>query len=427
MPAEVLTPPRRDLTEFVLSDDPDLFAKAEEFQAYTDQIRAAGVYQVLYRLELLGPLDHRITVRNPFTGLPTEMVCFDSNSYLGLHLHPRVVAAMRAAVEEFGIGTPSAQVLGGTNRYLIALEELLSDIHGRTSCLVFPSGYQANVGVLTGLLRPGDFVLMDVHSHASLQDGCRYSGAHVERFPHGDLDQAEALLVEHRGNTHSALVVTDGLFSMHGDLANVPALLDLARRYDARLYVDDAHGLGVIGEHGRGVEDHFGCEGETDVLMGTFSKAPGAAGGYVCGDSGLIDYLRFFGRGSLFTASLPAPVCAGVAAALEVMFDEPEHRERLWANTQTMAGGLRAEGLRVPSNNTPIVPVFIGNEDLLPLLAIELFQAGVKAGIVQYPAVARGEAMLRFTINARHDETDLQQAVEVMAALKARYDLPGAP
>jgi len=427
MSVDLLPPPRRDLTEFVHSEDPDLFAKTEAFEDYTDQVRAAGVYQVLYRLELLGPLDHRITVRNPFTGKPTEMVCFDSNSYLGLHLHPRVVAAMHAAVDDVGIGTPSAQVLGGTNRYLVALEERLSAIHGRESCLIFPSGYQANVGILTGLLRPGDLALLDAHAHASLQDGCRYSGARVERFAHGDLGHAEALLREHRGCAHSALVVTDGLFSMQGDLANVPALLDLAQRYDARLYVDDAHGLGILGRHGRGVEDLFGCEGEADILMGTFSKAPGAAGGYVCGDEGLVDYLRFFGRAGLFTAALPAPVCAGVATALDVLIEEPEHRERLWANTRTMAAKLRAEGLRVPEKNTPIVPVFIGDENLLPLLAVELFHGGIKAGIVQYPAVAHGEAMLRFTINARHDEADLNQAVEVMASLKERYELPGAP
>ena len=426
MPAEVFSPPHRDLTEFVLSDDPDLFAKVAEFESYTDQVRAAGVYQVLYRLELLGSLDHHIMVRNPFTGEPTEMVCFDSNSYLGLHLHPKVAAAMHAAVDDVGIGTPSAQVLCGTNRYLVALEERLSAIHGRESCLIFPSGYQANVGILTGLLRPGDLALADAHSHASLQDGCRYSGASVVRFPHGELDQAEALLAEHRASAHSALIVTDGLFSMHGDLANVPALLDLARRYDARLYVDDAHGLGILGEHGRGVEDHFGCEGEVGVLMGTFSKAPGAAGGYVCGDKGLIDYLRFFGRAALFTAALPAPVCAGVAAALDVMFEEPEHRERLWANTRTMAARLRSEGLRVPENTSPIVPVFIGDEKLLPMLAVDLFRGGIKAGIVQYPAVARGEAMLRFTINARHDDADLNQAVDLMASLKERYQLPGA-
>ena len=415
-----------DLSEFGHSTDPDLFANADSFEAYTTQVRAAGVYQVLYRLELLGPLDHRITVRCPFTGEPTEMVCFDSNSYLGLHLHPRVVAAMHAAVDDVGIGTPSAQVLGGTNRYLVALEERLSAIHGRESCLVFPSGYQANVGILTGLLRPGDLALVDAHSHASLQDGCRYSGANVVRFPHGDLDQAEVLLAEFRGSAHSALVVTDGLFSMQGDLANVPALLSLARQYHARLYVDDAHGLGILGENGRGVEDHFECEGDADVLMGTFSKAPGAAGGYVCGEKSLVDYLRFFGRGSLFTATLPAPVCAGVATALDVMFEEPELRERLWANTRTMAARLRSEGLRVPENNTPIVPVFVGDENLLPLLAVELFRGGIKAGIVQYPAVAHGEAMLRFKINARHDEADLDRAVELMASLKERYELPGA-
>jgi len=414
----------RDLAEFVRSTDPDLLRKTTEFAAYVGTLREAGFYQRVYRVELLGPLDHRITVRDPFTGEPREMVCLDSNSYLGLHLHPKVRQAVHAAIDDVGIGTPSAQVLSGYNRYLAALEERLSALHRRESCLIFPSGYQANVGSMTGLLRPGDLVLLDGYCHASLQDGCRYSGAEVTRFHHSRLDEAEAILAARRDLAHSALIATDGVFSMHGDVADLPRLLALARRHRARLYVDDAHGLGVLGPQGRGIEEEFACEGAVDVLMGTFSKATGAAGGYVCGDRALTDYLRFFASGALFTASLPAPVCAGVEAALAVMADEPWHRERLWANTRWLSTALRDAGLCVPERVTPIVPVAVGAEDLLPPLAIGLYRAGIKVGLVQYPAVPHGHAALRLTVNARHDEADLARVVEVLAELAHRFPLP---
>ncbi|MEM6929693.1 MAG: aminotransferase class I/II-fold pyridoxal phosphate-dependent enzyme, partial [Myxococcota bacterium] len=393
-------PDFRPLTDFATSDEPDLFAKTDGFAVYVDQLRRAGVYQVLHRLELTGPLDHRIRVRDPFGAGERELVCFDSNSYLGLHLHPRVVGAMHAAIDEVGAGTPSAQVLGGYNRHLRHLEERLAALHGRQDTLVFPSGYQANIGILTGLLRRGDLVLVDAFSHASLQDGCHYSGAKVARYAHGDLDHAEALLSELRPHAHSALVVTDGLFSMHGDLADVPGLLELARRHDARLMVDDAHGLGVLGASGRGIEEHWDCEGEVDLMMGTFSKALGLAGGYLSAEQRIIDYLRYFARAGLFTASLPGPVCAALAESLAVIADEPALRHDLHANTDVLAHGFREAGLTVPDSPTPIVPVLVEDEGKLPGLARDLFEHRIKAGIVQYPAVPKGAAMLRFTVNA---------------------------
>jgi 7-keto-8-aminopelargonate synthetase-like enzyme len=400
-----------NITEFARSHGPDVLEKCRRFHEYANEVRAAGVFDAMYRIELQGPLDHRILARDASTGETRELVCFDSNSYLGLHLHPRVRAAAHRAIDEAGVGTPSAQVLGGHNRWLRALEERVATLLGREKCLVFPSGYQANIGILTGLLRSGDTVIADRFSHASVHDGCAYSGATVLTYAHGDLESLDAQLAK---GTPGALIVADGLFSMHGDLCDLPGLRSVADKHGARVMIDDAHAVGILGATGGGIEEHYAMRGAADVLMGTFSKAPGAAGGYVVGDRALIDYLRFLSHGALFTASLPAPTCAAITEAFAVMQDEPEHRERLWANTRHMWQGLVDAGLRVPPLNSPILTVHVGDETLLGPLAVALFQAGVKTGMAQHPAVPRRQSILRITVNARHTQEDLDRTLDVL-------------
>ena len=401
----------------------DLFDKCRAFLDYATQAREIGLYQVQYRLELKTPLDHRITVVDPFTGEDKEMICFDSNSYLGLHLHPRVKREAQRVIDEMGFGTPSAQVLGGTNTYLLQLERALADLHGRDQALLFPAGYQANVGILTGLLRKGDLVLHDEFAHASVQDGARFAEASTVEFVHQDTEDLDRKLAEHLPSHRGALIVTDGMYSMHGDLAPLPALREVADKYGATLMIDDAHGLGVIGATGKGIEEHYGMEGAVDVFMGTFSKSPGAIGGYVVGSHALIEYLRFFGRGSLFTAALPAQICAGLNEALRIMHEEPEHRERLWENAQYLWQGFHDAGLQLRPLQSPIVPVRVGEELKISAMAMELFHAGIKCGIAQYPAVPRGEAMLRFTVCALHTRDDLDETIAVLAEMGDRYDI----
>ena len=417
------TPPQRSLSEFARSEGPDPLEKCRRWHQYVDEVRATGVFDAMYRIELQGPLDHRILARDASTGETRELVCFDSNSYLGLHLHPRVRAAAHRAIDEAGVGTPSAQVLGGHNRWLRALEERVAALLGREQCLVFPSGYQANVGILTGLLRSGDRVIADRFSHASLHDGCAYSGATVLTYAHGDLESLDSQLA---AGGPGALIVADGLFSMHGDLCDLPGLRAVANRHGARLLIDDAHSVGILGATGGGIEDYYGMRGAVDVLMGTFSKAPGAVGGYVVGDGALIDYLRYLSHGALFTASLPAPTCAAVTEAFAVMQDEPELRERLWANTRHMWQGLVDVGLRVPPLSSPIITVQVGNEALMGPLAVTLFRAGVKVGMAQYPAVPRGQSILRITVNARHTNEDLDGTLEVLGRLGREFAIVGA-
>jgi 4-hydroxy-2,2'-bipyrrole-5-methanol synthase len=417
------TPLPRSLSEFARSQGPDPLEKCRRWHQYVDEVRATGVFDAMYRIELQGPLDHRILARDASTGETRELVCFDSNSYLGLHLHPRVRAAAHRAIDEAGVGTPSAQVLGGHNRWLRTLEERVAAVLGREQCLVFPSGYQANVGILTGLLRSGDRVFVDRFSHASLHDGCAYSGATVLPYAHGDLQSLDAQLA---AGGPGALIVADGLFSMHGDLCALPGLRAVADRHGARLLIDDAHSVGILGATGGGIEEYYGMRGAVDVLMGTFSKAPGAVGGYVVGDGALIDYLRYLSHGALFTASLPAPTCAAVTEAFAVMQEEPELRERLWTNTRYMWQGLVDVGLRVPPLSSPILTVQVGDEALLGPLAVTLFRAGVKVGMAQYPAVPRGQSILRITVNARHTTEDLDETLEVLGQLGREFAIVGA-
>jgi 7-keto-8-aminopelargonate synthetase-like enzyme len=417
------TPLPRTVSEFARSQGPDPLEKCQRWHQYIDEVRATGVFDAMYRVELQGPLDHRILARDASTGETRELVCFDSNSYLGLHLHPRVRAAAHRAIDEAGVGTPSAQVLGGHNRWLRTLEERVAAVLGREQCLVFPSGYQANVGILTGLLRRGDRVIVDRFSHASLHDGCAYSGATVLTYAHGDLESLDAQLA---AGGPGALIVADGLLSMHGDLCDLPGLRAVANRHGSRLLIDDAHSVGILGATGGGIEEYYGMRGAVDVLMGTFSKAPGAVGGYVVGDGALIDYLRYLSHGALFTASLPAPTCAAVTEAFAVMQNEPELRERLWANTRHMWQGLVDVGLRVPRLSSPILTVQVGDEALLGPLAVTLFRAGVKVGMAQYPAVPRGQSILRITVNARHTTEDLDGTLEVLGRLGREFAIVGA-
>ncbi len=324
-----------------------------------------------------------------------------------------------------GYGTPSAQLLGGTNRYLRELEEEVSSFLGREDAVIAPSGYAANIGAITALVGRRDHVVCDRFSHASIHDGCRWSdAATVRRARHLDVASVDRHLAR-SGAGNRALVATDGVFSMHGRVAPLPELREVADRHGAVLYIDDAHGLGVLGENGRGVEEHFGMLGAADVLMGTFSKAPGAVGGYIAGSRELVEYLRVYARSCMFTAALPAATCAGLTESLRVMRTEPEHRYRLWRNARRLWRGLRQVGLRVPELESPIVPVFTGHDRMLWSMSYDFFEAGFKCGNVSYPAVPRGEAVLRMSVSSRHTRADIDRAIDALARIGERHGILG--
>jgi 8-amino-7-oxononanoate synthase len=423
---EVETATQPSLADSWDTGSTDLFHKCQHFRGFLAALESRQLWSTQYRVILEGPLDHRIRVRHPLTGDSAEMICFDSNSYLGLHLHPRVVNAVHRALDDVGYGTPSAQLLGGSNRYLAELEDTVSSFLGRESTLVFPSGYAANIGILTGLLRPEDVVVRDRFSHASLQDGCRWSGArHGGVYSHLDMQSLDALLATEGPRGRSRLIATDGVFSMHGRVAPLPALRAAADRHGARLMVDDAHGVGVLGATGRGIEEHWELPGAADILMGTFSKAPGSVGGYVSGSKDVVDYLRVFARSAMFTASLPAATCAGITEAFHVMEEEDEHRQRLWENASLLHEGLRAAGLVVPELESPILTVFLGHDSLLWTVSRDLALAGVKCGNVTYPAVPHGDGILRLSVSARHTAQDIEEAVSTLEEVARRHGIVG--
>lgn len=407
------------MADFYRCDSPDLFAKCDRFYGAVRGLKALGVYQKLFRVTHSGALDNRVSVDGQ-----RELICFDSNSYLHLHRHPRVVAAVQRALGEVGYGTPSAQMLCGTSRHLRELEEEISRFHGRQDAAVFSSGYAANVGAITALVRDRDAVIRDRFSHTSIHDACRWTGTPFgATYPHRDMAGLERTLTRLDGCC-GKLIVTDGVFSMHGGIAPLPQLVDIARRHGARLMVDEAHATGVVGDTGRGSEEHFDLAGSVDVLMGTFSKAPGTVGGYVTGSRELVNYLRFYANSSMFTAALPAALCAGVREAFRVMREEPEHRARLWQNVRRLTRGLRQVGLDAPARpHSAIVPVRVGDEGLLWRFGMELFDAGVKAGIVSFPAVPKGEGIVRLTVNVRHTAEDLDRTIAIFERLGRKHGL----
>lgn len=419
-------PPQRDLREFAQSGTSGLLDKCDDFFAYMRALQETGHYQSLYRATLTTPLDHRVSIYNPLTNREEDFVCFDSNSYLGLHVHPLVVQATSRALTEFGYGTPSAQLLSGTNRHMRELEDTISWFHGREDTIVFSSGYAANVGTITALVGRNDIAIADQYSHTSIHDACGWANPkQLRTFPHQDYGALDAIL--HRMLTSrpdaGRLVVSDGVFSMHGSIANLPQLRTVADAHQATLMIDEAHSTGVLGETGRGLEEHYHREGAVDVLMGTFSKAPGTVGGYVSGSEQLITYLRFFANSGLFSAAIPAALCAGLKVAFELMANDPEPRLRLWGNIGYIAPALADAGLQVGPVESPILTVFIGNTNLLWQISRELYADGVKCGNVCFPAVPPGEGILRISVNARHTRADLDRCVDSIRKAASRYGI----
>jgi 8-amino-7-oxononanoate synthase len=413
------------LDAFYKKSSTDILEKCGNFRPWVDDMMLKELYQRFWRVTLTGALDHEITVFDPIRRTERPMICFDSNSYLGLHCDPRVIERTVRVLRAVGYGTPSAQMLGGTNRYLRELEEDLSEFVGRQDTMIFPTGFAANAGAISALVRRDDAVLRDQFSHASIQEACRSSQSRFSRvFAHNDMSHVARLLELAEGRScEGKLIVTDGVFSMHGRIAPLPRLAQLAKRYSARLMIDDAHGLGVLGAGGRGIEEHWGQPGVVDVLMGTLSKALGAIGGFVSGSKDLIYYLRFYAPSGMFTTSLPAATCAGIREALRIIRTEKHHRDRLWENIHAFAPVLKEAGFIVPDAVSPIATVFMGSHRLMAEFSRDLFDAGIKCGNVMYPAVAKGESILRFTLNARHTKEELQYALDVLIRLGKKWDI----
>jgi glycine C-acetyltransferase len=342
-----------------------------------------------------------------------------SNNYLGLTTHPKLREAAIAATKKYGVGSGAVRTVSGTMSIHMELEEKIARFKKTEACVVFQSGFAANAGTVSAILGKDDFIISDELNHASIIDGARLSKAKIKVFRHKDTAHAEELLKEVAGEPGHKLIITDGVFSMDGDIGPLPALCDLAEKYGAIMMVDDAHASGVLGKNGRGTPDHYNVHGRVDVQVGTLSKAIGALGGYVCGSKDLIDFLYHRARPFLFSTSHPPSVAATCIAAFDVLEQEPELMDKLWANTHFFKKelgllGFNIGGINTPASETPITPIIIGEGRLTMDFSRELFNEGVFTPGIAYPTVAEGKARLRTIMSATHTQDQLSRALEIL-------------
>jgi glycine C-acetyltransferase len=340
-----------------------------------------------------------------------SVVNLSSNNYLGLTTHPKLRARALEAIERFGVGSGSVRTIAGTMEIHMELERRLADFKKVEAVVVFQSGFAANAGTVSAILTKEDVVISDELNHASIIDGCRLSRAGIKVFPHKDVDAARRIVKE-LPPAQRKLLITDGVFSMDGDLGPLPALCDLAEETGCIMMVDDAHASGVFGANGRGTIDHFGMHGRVDIQVGTLSKAMGALGGYVAGNRNLIEFLYHRARPFLFSTSHPPAVAAACIAAIEVLLEEPAIIDRLWENTRFFKAGLQRLGFNTGISESPITPVIAGQGAVAMKLSDRLFEQGVFAQGIAFPTVARDKARVRTIVTATHTREDLQFALD---------------
>jgi glycine C-acetyltransferase len=369
--------------------------------------KQAGTYQALRELQTACQPVCRIDGR--------EVINLASNNYLGLADHPQLIEAAVQATRRYGAGSGAVRSIAGTMSIHLELERRIADFKRVEACVVFQSGFAANSGTVAAILSPEDHIVSDELNHASIIDGCRLSKAKIHVFPHKDAAAAGRILEELDNQPGRKLLATDGVFSMDGDIAPLPALVEIAQRHGAILMIDDAHASGVLGRNGRGTVDHFGLHGQVDIQVGTLSKAIGVLGGYVCGRRELIEYLYHRARPFLFSTSHPPAVAASCLAAFDILEREPERIENLWNNTRYFKTALQAAGFRTGSSETPITPILVGDAGAAHAFSRALFEEGLFATGIGYPTVAQGKARVRTIMTATHSRDLIDRALEILS------------
>jgi len=392
--------------EIIAGKRQDLFDKCVNFTA-AHEVKAAGVYPYF----------------NPISSAPGDevlingkkMIMIGSNNYLGLVNDPRVKEAAAKAARDYGSGCTGSRFLNGTLDLHIELEDKLAKFFGKEAALVYSTGFQTNLGTISCLVGKNDTLVIDRGDHASIVDGCRLSYGRTVKFAHNDMVDLERVLINviNNGLRGGIFIVVDGVFSMEGDIINLPALVELAKKFGARVMVDDAHAVGVLGENGRGTAEHFGLLDDVDLMMGTFSKSFASLGGYVVGDDTVINYVKHFARALIFSASIPPSNVAAVLAALKIIQTEPERRANLWRNARRMLAEFKRLGFDTGRSETPIIPIMIGEDMAAFAFWKELFDNGVFANAAVSPAVAPGNALIRTSYTANHTDEQLDRVLEV--------------
>lgn len=394
-----------DTIEFTTSLSDGVSARVDAFRERRETLQAANRY--FYLQPTVGPVNHRVEMADG-----REMVMLASYSYLGLIGHPRIDAAAIEAVQRYGSGAGGVRLLTGTSDLHERLEARIAAFTGREDACVYSSGYTTNIAIITGLTGPGDLILMDKLDHASIVDGALLSGAKWRTYRHNDMVHLEKLLADAQGSYNTIMVVADSVFSMDGDVMDLPRTVELCRQYGARLMVDEAHSIGGLGETGHGIEEHFGMPGVIDLKMGTLSKTVPSVGGYLASSAEIVDYQRHMSRPFIFSAALPPAQSAAAIAAFDVIEEEPERVAALHRITEIYAAGLKAQGWNTMDSTTCVVPVLIGDEGLTMDLTRMLFDRGVFVCPIVHPAVPRGMDRLRTCLMATHTDEDIAQVLD---------------
>ena len=341
-----------------------------------------------------------------------EVIMLGSNNYLGLTNHPLVKEAAQNAITKYGTGCAGSRFLNGTLDIHVELEDKLAKLVGKEAALVFSTGFMVNQGVICSLLARNETVIVDRSDHASIIDGARLSFGDVRKYKHNDMESLAYVLGAEAEN--NKLIVVDGVFSMEGDISNLPAIVELAEQHDAVMMVDDAHGIGVMGDHGRGTCNHFGLTDRVHLIMGTFSKSLASVGGFIASDSDTIHFIKHMARALIFSASMPPASIASVSAAVDVMLEESWRHEALWHNTEVMRERLHDAGFDTGASATPVIPAVIGDDKVAYKMCRRLFEEGVFVNAVVSPAVERGNALIRLSLMATHTEDEIHQAMDKM-------------
>lgn len=389
----------------------DLFGKMESQLNIIKDVKDRGIYPYFHALE---------------TGQDTEVYMYDrkvimigSNNYLGLTSHPEVIEAAAAAIKKYGSGCSGSRFLNGTLDIHLALEEELAHFLQKEAVMTFSTGFQANLGIISAIAGRNDYVINDKENHASIYDACRLSYAKLLRYEHNDMADLERHLSEVPAES-GALIVTDGVFSMTGDICNLPAIVRLAKKYGARVMVDDAHGFGVLGEHGRGTPEYYGLEDEVDIYMGTFSKSLASLGGYMAAKSDVVEYVKHISRPYIFSASITPANVAAARAALAIIKREPERIKALSDISSYMRRGLKALNIDIIESETPIIPIYTYQDEITFIACKMLLERGVYVNPVIAPAAPLGKSLLRTSYTATHTEEQMDRA---MTAIKEVFEI----
>ena len=413
-----------DYTNFYFGSGNDPFDMLGPFDEWWKDAEPAGYY--LYGLPMQGEPGTRVDIRNTKTGkIHKNLLNFASYNYLGLSYRPEVKEAVVKAVEIYGNGASGSPILSGSMEVHVELSEQLARFKNKEAVLLFPTGYSVNVGVIAGLMRSGDLIVADQYAHASLVDGMILSKATSRFFRHNKAEDLERKLKKFTGKK---LVLVEGVYSMDGDVAVLPDIVDVCKRYGARILIDEAHSTFIYGKHGRGVAEHFGLEDEIDLHVGTFSKSLGGQGGFLAGSQQLINYLRGFSRSRFFSCGLSPVVTAGILKALEIFEEEPQLREGLWSNVEYMQKLLGEAGVPIGQSESQVIPILIQDDARIFEIGEELLRQGIYLNPVQYPAVPKHKSRFRMSISSTHSRQELSEGAKIISKVLERYGIcPSKP